>query len=351
MIRILHITTAKSWRGGERQVTNLLKSLQGYEDIENFLLCRTNSELDKRIVNKRKINHEGTIFSWINKIKQICEEHTIDIIHAHESKSHTNALLASILYNKIPVIVTRRVLFPVKGALSKMKYRRTKKIICISEAVKKEMNKIVKYELTEVIPSAIDIHKFEKIDNVEFDFIDKEKVKIAYVAAFTKEKDHDTFLRAAKKIVQQKSDVIFYLVGDGKLFNEIKRRIEELELTKVVKTVGFIKNINALIPQFDMLLFTSISEGLGSTILDFFLARRPVVATDSLGVRDMIKNNQTGFLCEIGNEEQLSEKVIELIENPTLSNKFTKSAHEYASKNFSLEMLGKKHYKLYKRIL
>lgn len=352
MIKILHITTAKSWRGGERQVTNLIKSLEAYNDIECFILCEKDSAIDKRIVESEyKITHKGNILSWTKKINNLCKEKSIDLIHAHESKAHTNAILSSIFFRKVPVIVTRRVLFSVKGTLSKFKYQKTQKVICISSAVKEVMMKFVDVNNIKVIPSAIDTNKFNEIEDVNFDFLDNEKFKIAYVAAFTYEKDHLTFLKTAKRILDKKQNVEFYLVGDGGLLAETKQLVEDLNLQESVKIVGFIKNINALIPKLDLLLFTSISEGLGSTVLDFFLAKRPVVVTDSLGVRDIVEDKRTGFLCDIGDDEKLSERVIELMDDEELRNKIVQKAYDKVNNKFSLKYLAEKHHSLYKSMV
>lgn len=350
-MKVLHITTAKSWRGGERQVLNLFKSMESYKDNVSYLLCRKDSELDKRILDKNKYSFHGNLFSWINKINEICKQECIDLIHVHESKAHTYAVLASMLYSKIPVIVTRRVLFPIKGVLSKIKYKKARKVICVSEAVRKVMTEIVDNEKIEVIGDAIDVRKFDSSNTVNFDFLNEDKVKVAYVAALTLEKDHRTFLLTAKKVLQEKQDIMFYIIGDGKLYEEIKQLIKELNLEASVKMVGFIENIDQLIPQLDILLFTSTSEGLGSTVLDFFLAKKPVVATDSMGVRDMIKNDKTGFLCENGDYEDLAKKVIKLIDNPLLTEKITRNALEFVNENYSLNTLGKKHYRVYKQLV
>ncbi len=350
-MRILHISKAKSWRGGERQVSNLLESLSDKEDCVNYFLCRKDSELNERIDTLLKFSHKGSFFSWIFKVREICKENNIDLIHAHESKGHTISILACAFFLKIPVIVTRRVVFPVKGMLSKLKYKKTKKVICISNAVKQEMLKVVEEKSTEIISSAISINKFDNLDNATFEFLNNTKIKVGYVAALSPEKDHYTFLMTAKKVLQKNTNIIFYIIGDGKLSNEIQRTINELDLNESVKMVGFIKNINELIIQLDYLLFTSKFEGLGSTVLDFFLAKKPVVATNSLGVKDLIKDGHTGFLCDKGNYQDLARKLLLLVNNDELKEQIVSNAYEFVKSKFSLKTLGEEHYNFYKSII
>ena len=148
-INVLHISTPTTFRGGEQQVLYLIEALQNF-NTNQILICpfaapintMVNSENCKIVTIKKP---SSISFSLIDTIHKTCKKEAIHIIHAHDSKAQTAAVL-SVFKNKlkVKVTVTRHVLFPVSGYFSKLKYR-TKivdRIICVSDAVQKEMLKI-----------------------------------------------------------------------------------------------------------------------------------------------------------------------------------------------------------------
>lgn len=355
-INVLHISTAQSWRGGELQVQYLINTLNKYSNINQILLCVKDSELSKRIKNCKVITKNKPIFisfNWVNAIQKICNSEQIDVIHVHESKAQTFAVLSS-LFNDKKIIVTRRVIFPVTGCLSKKKYthKSIKKVVCISNAVKKEMRKVVNSNKLTIIGSSVDVNKFSKnSSSINFPFLNTNKIKIAYISALTEEKDHITFIKTAKKIIEKRKDVIFYIVGEGKLKEELQHYVQKINLEKSILFTGFIREIPQLIPKLDMLLFTSKKEGLGSTVLDFFSAKKPVVATDSGGIKDILIHQKTGLLANVGDVDTLAKLVIEVLDNQTLKNTLVNNAYQLVLDNYSLKSLGVKYAKLYEEVM
>lgn len=353
-MNILHISTATSWRGGEQQLSYLIDALKPYE-VNQTLLCVNNSELSKRVSLANIIELPKPVFlgiQWVKEIYKICNDKKIDIIQIHESKSQTFAVLSSVFYNIPPIIVTRRVIFPVKGILSKFKYRHNsiKKIVCISTAVKNEMLNVVSKEKLIKIPSAVNENDF-KNNKTTFSFFKTNKIKIGYVAALTKEKDHETFIKTAKEVLKKRNDVVFYIIGDGNQKDFLKDYVKTLGIENHIYFTGFVKEIKSVILELDLLLFTSKSEGLGTTVIDFFLAKKPVVATDSKGIRDLVINKETGILCKIEDVEKLSNGVLEILENTMLKEKLISQAYLLAKKEYSIESLGENYYTLYKETI
>ncbi|CAM1341071.1 glycosyltransferase family 4 protein [Tenacibaculum amylolyticum] len=354
-MNVLHISTAKDWRGGERQIYYLVKELKK-QNVKQYLMTPNNSELGNRLSDVLPVVYikKPSSFSitWIKKIQKTCIEEGIDIIHIHDSKAQTQAFFAKKFYKlNVKIIVTRKVIFPVKGYFSKLKYQSPfiNKVVAISSAVKTELSSVVDQNKIEIIPDYIEHEKEYK--NQTFPFLKEDKINIAYVAALTKEKDHITFIKTAKEILRYKNNVHFYIVGSGKLEEEILNFIKENNVQENITITGFIKNIDALIPNFDLLLFTSKTEGLGSTILDFFLHKIPVVATNSQGVLDLIKEDETGLLCNVEDYDCLARKTIKVLEDKELENKLTEKAYELLINNFTVEVCAKRYISVYKELL
>lgn len=361
MINILHISSPITWRGGERQIANLTLSLRD-KNMNQYLLCPANTPLaDFCIENKLEVFtlNKGNGFSlkWANTINRICIEKNISFIHVHDSKSHTYAIIAAVLFKKTPkIIVSRRVIFPIKKKwLTRYKYTHPKvdTIVCISKAVEKVILSSFPAANTLVIPSCIAIDKYENIHlsnslRTKYTISDDFKL-IGYVAALSKEKDHNTFIETARLIIQKNKKVVFFIIGEGKQKPIIEELIKKNELQNKIILTGFIKEIDSIIPQLDILLFTSTSEGLGSSILDFFLAKIPVVSTRCGGVEEIITHNKTGLLSPIGDPSELSKNVLLLLKNSVLKDRIIKNAYEYVVNKHSLQQLGNKTFNIYQK--
>ena len=111
---VLHISTPKSWRGGEQQVAYLYEELE-QKGITQYILCRKNSAMAKRgkskgwnIIECRKTIAVDPFFA--RKVKLVCEQKKIDIVHAHDSHAHSFAVISASLFgNTTPIVVSRRV--------------------------------------------------------------------------------------------------------------------------------------------------------------------------------------------------------------------------------------------------
>jgi len=359
MINILHISSPITWRGGERQIANLMLSLLD-KNINQFLLCPENTPLAifcKEHGFKAVTLSKGNGFSlkWAITIYNTCVKHQISHIHVHDSKSHTYAIIAATLYRKTPkIIVSRRVIFPIKRKwLTRFKYTHSKVevILCISKAVEQVVLDSFPGAKTFIIPSCIDVTKYDDLPKSNSlrtkHHISDDITLIGYVAALSKEKDHNTFIETARLILKKRNKLMFFIIGEGKEKRIINQLLKKHNLQDKIILTGFIKEIDQIIPQLDLLLFTSVSEGLGSSILDFFLAKVPVVSTQCGGVEEIVIHNSTGLLAPIGNPLELSRNVLLLLEDPLLKNQIIKNAYQYVVNKHSLQQLGKQTFSIY----
>ncbi len=360
MFKILHISSPDTWRGGERQVANLMKALEK-ESVYQVLLCPDQAPLadfarekDFHLYGLQKAG--GFSMSWAKKIRDICDMHQITHIHAHDSKAQTYAVTAATIYkNNIPILVTRRVIFPIKKTrLTAYKYTHPhiKKIICISKKVAEVVHNTYSDLPISVIYDSIDTDKL--ISNIPEHPLKKtynipESYQIVgYIAALSREKDHITFIDTAKLMLQKNPKLRFLIVGEGDERANIEHYIARQGLTDHIILTGFIKDINALIPQLDLLLFTSTSEGLGSTILDFFLHKVPVVSTRCGGVEELIVHGKTGLLSSVGDVADLAKNAFLILNDQSLKQKIVEKAYDFVKENHSLEKLGKETLSVYR---
>jgi len=360
MINVLHISTAKTWRGGEQQLAYMVDGLAKRE-VNNFILTTSNSVL-YQVYSKKNIpcfqqkKSHGFSLQWAKKIKYICSKNKMDLIHCHDSKAHTYAVLSSVFFNNTaPIVVHRKVIFKIKQTfLTKFKYnhKNVKKIICISKAVQKEVKKIVKEDKTCVAYSAKELHqKNESTIDLRANYNLQTNAKIiGYVAALTYEKDHDTFLKVAKKISQKHKNVFFFIIGDGKLRKEIQTKIKKYNLENKVILTGFLPNAKFVVKQFDVLLFTSQLEGLGTTILDAFEYKIPVVTVKNGGAEEIVIPNKTGWICNKKEVNCLSNKIDAILTNK-VDVTIIENAYNYVLQNHNAKKMVDSIYQVYQNVL
>ncbi len=340
-IRILHISTAKTWRGGEQQVAYLVDELKK-QNWNQWIFCPENSELEDFC--KRQ---DWPFLSFTRRFPislltafylfKICKTEDIGLIHVHDAKAHTLAVIASTFSRiNIPVVVSRRVDFPIgKTAWSRWKYNHEsiKKIICVSDFIKRLLiPHIINPEKLAVVHSGIDVTRFhgkQKTGNLRLELGLSDKIPlIANIAAIAPHKDYFTFVDTAEEVLK-KLDCRFLIIGaDGGEGGAIRKYISNRNLQDKVLILGWRSDIPSVLSEIDLLLFTSKTEGLGTTILDAFAAGVPVVATETGGIHEIVFDEINGLTAGVGDSKKLAEQVLRIMSDAELRKKLCLNAKD-----------------------
>ncbi len=251
----------------------------------------------------------------------------------------------------MPIFVHRRVDFPVgKNRLSSWKYNHPAihRIICVSDFIKQVISpEIRRPEKLAVVHSGIDLGRFYNSGNLlktnrlrsEFKF-PKNHYLIANVAALAPHKDYITFLETAEKLVKLGFPAVFLAIGgDGGEEEKLRYLIQKKALQNRVLLTGFRNDINEILPELDLLLFTSKTEGLGTTLLDAFACKVPVVASKAGGIPELVENGRTGLLCKAGDADGFAAAVRNLLSDHGLKSKTIENAYQKAQ-HFTKEKMA-----------
>lgn len=366
LMKILNITTMIDWRGGDAQMYSVYNLLKEYTDLNQFILCPSESVLAKKCKeNKDKYytyKKTSKVFSVIKSIISVCKTEKIEVIHVHDSDSLTATLLASFfLPNNIKIILSRKRNNKIKDKfLNRLKYSNSRifKIISVSKAVESIFENIVEDKNKLVtIYDAIDVTFFERnkskgIIHKEFSIPVETKI-IGNVAALSNQKDIYTFIDTAKKIknkIENNIQVKFVIIGEGSQKNELEKYASENELQNDLIFMNFRNNVHELLPEFDVFLLTSLTEGLPLTIYEAFAAKVPVVSTNAGGIAEVVQNEITGFISDLKDSESLSNNVLKIINNNKLSETITTNAYNLVKKNHDLNIMKENYYNFYKNI-
>ena len=350
-LKIMHLSSEKSWRGGEQQIAYLISFLL-LERVDVIVCSRKGSAFSEWCKNNGVPYYElgfknGIDIKTALKIKRIAKKEGVDIVNTHSGKSQSLAYLATNLGMDKPMVVHRRVDFPIKTSgfsLSKYNHRNVKAIVCVSNAIANLVKKAVsKPERVTTVYSGINPERFThnpatKYLHTEFG-IDPSKMLIANISAIAPHKDYETFLHTARLVIDKRTDCHFLAIGDGKLKTEMESLSKNLDLDAHVTFTGFRKDIPLLFREMSVFLITSETEGLGTTVIDALYNGIPVVATDAGGIPELVLDKEVGFLCPVGNAECLAKKVGLLLDSEELRRELGQNAIK-RSKLFTNQKMG-----------
>lgn len=372
-MKVLHVSSAKSWRGGEQQIAYLVKGLN-ILGAQQWLLCPKNAPLGERILTELAPGADNQLqvstyqkrssisMAAAREIHKICTTHNIDVIQLHDSHAHTAGVLAHTIWGvKVPMVLTRRVIFPAaENFLSKWKYNHPsiKAIVCISEAVKKEMGKVIRdNQKLKIIGSAVDIQKYENLAIGELRShlqLDDQSMIVGGIGALDVDKNFSLFLKIAAHISREKPNAHFVIIGkDEGQKDLLMQEAQFLGIDKKVHFLGFQNYVPSLLVDFDVFLFTSKREGLGTSVLEAMAANVPVVVSDSGGVRDIVSNGKNGFIVDFSEKEiafLMAQKTISLLEDSRLRLDITSKAKQTVL-DFSFDKMALAYQSLYNSII
>lgn len=359
-MKILHVVTALSWRGGEQQVAYLMDELK--DKVKSIVLCSEGSLMEAHC-KKNKITHVcqkrrgGVDLAYAKKLKKTCIDFKIDACHLHDAHAHTHAIIAaSVLKNKLPLVLSRRVDFPIKKSwFSSFKYNHKSiaKILCVSKTIQKITAQGIKDQskLTTVY-SGIDLTKFKtRTNKLRNELkISQDSFLIGNTSALADHKDYFTFLDTAEKVLQEAAEVHFVIMGDGPMREEIKAYAATKRLDNRLYFTGFRTDIPEVLADLDLFLITSKTEGLGTSILDAFACKVPVLATKAGGIPELVIDQKTGLLREVKDVESLSKAALLLQKDKELSTRLITNASEKLIE-FSKQNTAQQTLKVYQSLL
>ncbi|KAA5548721.1 glycosyltransferase family 4 protein [Adhaeribacter rhizoryzae] len=361
-MKVLHLSSEKTWRGGEQQIAYLLSELVTH-NVQVFVACRRHSAFET-YCRQQNIPHLSLPFAnefdlvTALQLKKYCKQNKIDLVHVHSAHSHALSVWADLLGNNLPIILSRRVDFPVKNNwLSHYKYNYPgiRKIICVSDKIKEVMAPDLKQpEKLVTIHSGIDLSRFEESYrngklHEELD-LPLSKFLIGNVSAIAPHKDYFTFVDTAAQLINQDLEAKFLIIGDGPSRPEVEAYVAQKNMQKHILFLGFRQDIPEILPELDVFLITSETEGLGTTILDAFACRVPVVATAGGGIPEIVKNNQTGMLAAVRDTDMLATHVLNVLTIDSLRSRLVTNATEFLN-GFTKEQTALKTLAVYREVL
>ena len=302
------------------------------------------------------------------KIYRYIKKHRIDIVHTHSSKAGIIGRRAAALSGVKSVVHSihgwsfhdhcgrfRKILYVL---LERFSARSTGAFIAVSRAdiAKGLAHGIGKPGQYAFIPYGIDPSGIEKAKQEGYkkeDFgIRPDQVTIGMIACFKPQKNHALLISAAADIVRSFPSVRFVLVGDGVLRAEICRQIEKEGLRENFLLLGWRQDVYKLMPIFDIIVLTSLWEGLPIALLEAMAFAKPIVAADADGIKEIITEGSNGFLVPKNDSEEFCRKLSRLIGSAGLRESMGRASRAvFEEKDFSKTRMMRAVCGLYEQLL
>jgi len=140
------------------------------------------------------------------------------------------------------------------------------------------------------------------------------------------------------------------ILGEGMLRDELSRLIHELGLERHVLLPGFRPDVLSLLKAFDLVVMPSITEGLGTSILDAMACRKAVVASAVGGIPEVVEPEVTGLLVPPRDATALGAAVVRLLRDPALAGRFAAAGRARIEQRFTADRMVQETLDLYHRL-
>jgi glycosyltransferase involved in cell wall biosynthesis len=322
-MKVLHVDTALSWRGGQNQVLLSARGMAA-RGHEVRVACRSGGALAERL---RAEGFPATTMGFRGdlwppgafQLGRLLRSFRPDVVQLHDPHAVSAGLVASRGSGRSHLVATRRVDFPLSGPLSRFKYGACRGVIAVSRAIAEvlEAGGLPGAGIHVVYEGVPDRPVLAGGDAILRGLgIPAGAPVVGNVAALTEHKDHATLLRAAVRVLQRVPETWFLILGEGALRARLESQARELGLGERCVFAGFRTDLDRILPALTLFCLSSCQEGLGTSLLDAMCFGLAIVATAAGGVPEAVKDGQSGRLVPPGDEAALAEALLDLLGDP-----------------------------------
>jgi glycosyltransferase involved in cell wall biosynthesis len=350
----LHVDTARTWRGGQNQVLLTVNGLRAIGQRAS-LVAHPDGELRRRAAEGLDLipiaprTEMDLSAAW--KFSRLLKRLQPDVIHAHDPHGVAMASLAlslgagSAAAGTPPALVaSRRVDFHLKGnSFSRWKYRQVDCFIAASEAIRRMLvGDGVDEARTVTVHEGIDVDHVVAAPAVnvhEAFFLPHGAPVVGNVAALVPHKGQRYLIEAAHLVVQQLPDARFVILGEGELREHLEKQVHEHHLEKHVLLPGFRTDVLGCIKGFDLFAMSSVTEGLGTSLLDAMACARPIVATTAGGIPEIVQDEVNGLLVPPRDHHALAAAIVRVLKDRDLRQRMGDAGFARVSERFTVERM------------
>jgi glycosyltransferase involved in cell wall biosynthesis len=346
----LQIDTARTWRGGQNQVLLTARGLSA-RGHRVAVVAHPDGELHKRLPADMEVvplASRGEVdlpAAW--KLSRVIRDLQPDVIHAHDP--HGVAVAATALSmasppRRPPLVAARRVDFHIKSnSFSRWKYRQVDRFVTASEAIRAMLIEDgVPADRATTVHEGIDVDRVAAIEplNVREEYwFPPHSLIVGNIAALVPHKGQKYLIDAAAIVVREAPESRFLVLGEGELRAALEHQIKHLHLAQHVVLAGFRADVLGVLKGLDLFVMSSVTEGLGTSLLDAMAASRPVVATTAGGIPEVVVDRETGLLVPPRDADALAAAILEMLHNEAMRRRTAEAGCARVRERFSVDRM------------
>ena len=366
-MRILHISSARDYGGGEKHLVDLCRGLRARGHDVFVALRPTNrwqTRLDflpaENILHVSLRNSFGVLSA--QRIGEFVNENRIEIVHAHVARDYIPASLACRMAKTSKFVLTRHVLFPLKPfhrfALSNLA-----RAVAVSSAVETNLRKIFPPQKIALVPNGIEIEHWASADGARLresfrsaHGISPEALVVGTIGELIELKGQREFVLAAREIAAKFPAAHFIVVGKDNSYKkefrrELKRLVKVYNLENRFLFLDWVEDTAEFFHATDVYVSASHSESFGLAILEAMASGAAIVAAETEGARELLSDGFSARIVPVKDAFRLSEAVGEIIADADLRRKLGENARITAREKFGLRRMIDETEKIYREVL
>lgn len=324
-MKVLHVLASNKYSGAENVVCQIIKMFDG--EIE-MAYCSPDGQIRDALF-ERSIDFLPVTKLNKKELKKVIKQYQPDIIHAHDMRA---SYIVSKISKKVQFVShIHNNAFDSRGlSLKSIAYLfaglKAKHIFWVSESAFNGYKFHAKLQnKSSILYNVIDIDALYEKMNKDTNLYNYD---IVYLGRLTYPKNPQRLIKVLEMVIKQKPETKIAIVGTGELAEEIKQLAKDIQIDKNIDFLGFVSNPLKILHDSKVMVMTSRWEGTPMCALEAMALGVPIVSTPVDGLKDLIVDNQNGFLSD--NDDELAKSIIHIVDNNLLYYQMKDSQIYYA---------------------
>jgi len=370
-MNVCHLMSGDLWAGAETHLYNLVAYLRNDPVMRTSVVLLNRGKLYNRLT-KLGIDVcliDETRHSFLEIRRQLVShlrKANPAILHSHRYKEN---LLAAQVKDKCEVRHLVQTVHGMGERFAGWKHLRMKaylaldryvarkhfdRIITVSEDIQQQLRAIYPPDRIVTVHNAVDRNALESSRSghdlrAELGF-EPDQILVGAAGRLVPVKGLDILIKASRRIIDKIPEVRLVLAGDGPQRAELEEQVHMSGLKGKVVLTGFREDIVDLLADLDLFVMSSHHEGIPMVLLEAMALKRPVVVTDVGGIREVVRDCESGLLVAPGEARGFADACLRVLRNELLATDLGKAAQMRIDQEFSVEVMGEKTRALYTRL-
>lgn len=301
----------------------------------------------------------GVDVRCIRRLRRHIHQLSAAVVHAHQYTPYFYSVASRFPFSQVPIIFTehgrhhpdtrktKRVVF------NRLTSRHRDRIVGVGHAVKQALvaNEGFPERAVSVIYNGVPTRTDEEtaeVATIRRDFeLPEDAFVIVQVARLDYLKDHLTAAKAFLAVARNVPNVYWLVVGAGPKRHQLEEFLTGTPYAKQVRFTGERSDVARILRASDLMLLSSISEGIPLTLIEGMLAQLPIVSTNVGGVSEVIRDGVDGLLAPAESSTELANSIEELIRDKPRREGLAASGYSRASQEFTESKMHEQYARLY----